>query len=392
MRQLPTHLSLAWLLLGFVSGTSADPTKSRFPGSLAGRDKGDREKHLKDEGGTAQSEAAVEKGLRWLALHQAPEGHWALDQFHTHARADLQSNKYVVEQMTGVGKKNDVAGTGFGVLPFLAHGVTHKPTGKEKDDVYVKTVRNGLNWLLRNQGKDGGFQGVMYGHALGTLALCEAYGMTADPLLKRPAQSAINYIVAAQDPQKGGWRYNPKQGSDQSVTGWQIMALKSGQMAGLQVPAATLKAAEKWVLSVKDDNGGYGYIAPNPTPTMTASGLLSRLFMGTPKRHPDIVKGIELLEKTGWRAEDRYRLFWATQVMFHHGGEPWERWNEGNKTRKGVRDALIESQDRDGSWNPKGDPNSNVGGRVMTTSLALLTLEVYYRYLPVLPRGAPPQP
>ena len=59
------------------------------------------------------------------------------------------------------------------------------------------------------------------------MALCEAYGMTQDRELREPAQKAIDFIIKSQDPSRGGWRYRPQEGSDTSVTGWQLMALKS---------------------------------------------------------------------------------------------------------------------------------------------------------------------
>jgi hypothetical protein len=370
MRHLFTALFLALLTPTLRALDPDDPTKI--------------------EGVTKESAAAVEKGLRWLALHQCADGSWSLNQFHLHARTDLNSNRYTNDNSNGQGQlKNDVAGTAFGVLPFLAAGVTHKGSKDKKADVYRKTVQNGLNYLMRNQKRDGGFPGDMYTQALATFALCEAYGMTSDPLLKNPAQLAVNFIVAAQDVMKGGWRYQPKQGSDQSVTGWQMLALKSGQMAGLQVPQPTLKRAEQWVLSVKGEDGGYGYTGPQSTPTMTASGLMCRLLLGTLKQHPDLIKGVAALEKVSANRKDYYHTFWTTQVLFTVGGEPWERWNKGDQTRKGYRDNLVNAQDRDGSWPPLAVGYDVQGGRVMCTSLALISLQVYYKHLPLFKRDAP---
>ena len=68
----------------------------------------------------------------------------------------------------------------------------------------------------------------MYAQGLATIALCEGYGLSGDKALKEPAQKAIDFIVKAQDPDKGG-AYTPRQDSDTSVTGWQVMALKSGR-------------------------------------------------------------------------------------------------------------------------------------------------------------------
>ena len=89
--------------------------------------------------------------------------------------------------------------------------------------------REGTGGDLR--GKVVGNEG-MYAHAIATLALCEAYGQTRDSKLKEPAQRAVNFILAAQDPKGGGWRYSPRQPGDTTVTGWQLMSLKSAKTAG----------------------------------------------------------------------------------------------------------------------------------------------------------------
>src|SRR5262245_12974878 len=224
----------------------------------------------------------------------------------------------------------------------------------------------------------------MYSHGLATIAMCEAFGLTSDPSLKASAQAAINFIVSAQDEKSGGWRYSPRQGGDTSVVGWQVMALKSGQMAGLSVPPTTLKGAEKWLdNNMSSDKGDYGYIG-NPGTTkndaasaMTAVGLLCRQYLGWSPRNEGLLNGVSRIKKlppgvTG----NMYYYYYATQVMHHMGGEHWEFWNPK------MRDHLIKLQDQGatpnkgtqkGSWDPKGDAHGAAGGRVMITSLSLLT-------------------
>jgi hypothetical protein len=362
---------------------------SNVPGGFAGRSGATREKMATEGGGSAASEACVGRGLKWLALHQAPEGHWALDAYNLHARPDVNSNRFFIDpNATGKGQKNDTAGAAFGLLPFLAAGITHKPSGKPQDDQYVKTVGRALTYLIRKQGKEGEFPGGMYAHGLATIAICEAYGLTADPMLKRPAQAALNYIILAQDTTGGGWRYQPRQGGDTSVVGWQVMALKSGQMSGLNVPNITLKLAEKWLDSCETtDGGGFGYTGPQETPTMSAVGCLCREYLGTPRRNPNLQNGVKKLMATPPAAHKNiYYQYYATQVFHHMGGEFWDFWNKGPGGKNGMRDVLVNSQDKDGSWNPAGDGHSGAGGRIMQTSLSLLTLEVYYRHLPLYQR------
>jgi hypothetical protein len=172
------------------------------------------------------------------------------------------------------------------------------------------------------------------------------------------------------------------------------MALKSGQMAGLEVDDAknpTFAKATKWLNSVQTpDGGGYGYTAPNATPTMSAVGLLCRQYLGWGPRNPGILAGVNRLKQTPPAPQaSMYYQYYATQVMHHAGGEAWEFWNAR------MRDLLIKKQNQGadpkyehekGSWDPAGDAHAGAGGRIMITSLSLLTLEVYYRHLPLYRR------
>ncbi|HKB36147.1 MAG TPA: prenyltransferase/squalene oxidase repeat-containing protein, partial [Gemmataceae bacterium] len=343
------------------------------------------------------SQEAVARGLRWLAEHQAPNGGWSLSDFHQHFRPGLKGDRYLTDpRATGRGMRGqtgDTAGAAFGLLPFLAAGITHKTPEKKPGSEYQQTVKRGLDYLMKKQGRDGDFGGDMYSHGLATIAMCEAYGLSSDPKLKLSAQKAINYIVAAQHPDGGGWRYRPREAGDTSVTGWQLMALKSGQLAGLNVPSVTLKRAEKFLDSVESsDKGGYGYVSTSESPTMSAVGLLCRQYLGTPRRNPGLRNGCNKLKRyPPGSVGTLYYDYYATQVMYHMGGDYWDWWNNGNEKRKGMRDILVNSQDRDGSWDPSRDGHGRVGGRVMITSLSLLTLEIYYRYHPLYERPAPPK-
>ena len=150
--------------------------------------------------------------------------------------------------------------TALALLPFLGAGQTHLE-GK-----YKQTVLKGLKFLINNQRPAGGGgtfserEGNMYSHGLCTIALTEAYAMTNDRNLIAPAQAAINYIVYAQDPVGGGWRYSPRQPGDTSVVGWQLMGLKSGLMGYLEVPPNTIRGSEKFLESVSQNGGGLSLI------------------------------------------------------------------------------------------------------------------------------------
>jgi hypothetical protein len=366
-------------------GTGSGFAGSKYaPGGLGGRSGATREMLAREGGGNTQSEACVARGLQWLSWHQAPDGHWSLDGFNLHGRCNCG----------GTGNNYDIAATAFGLLPLLAAGQSHRPAAGEKNVKYSRNVEKALKYLILKQNNQGYYGNGMYSHGLATIAMCEAYGMSSDPALKPSAQKAVNFIINAQS-ENGGWRYEPRSGGDTSVVGWQVMALKSAQMAGLDVPTKTMNGATKWLDScASPDGGGYGYAGPGDGPSaMTAAGLLCRQYLGWGPRNPGLVAGVNKLKQAPPDSDlgktSMYYNYYATQVMHHMGGEAWDHWN-----RK-MRDQLIARQDNGldpkhqhqlGSWDPKIDSWGGQGGRIMVTSLSLLTLEVYYRHLPLYRR------
>ena len=220
--------------------------------------------------------------------------------------------------------------------------------------------------------------GSMYSHGLASTALCEAYALTHDKKLLAPAQASLNFIAYAQDPVGGGWRYSPRQPGDTSVTGWQLMALKSGHMGFLQVHPLTTRGATKFLDSVQAPGGAYyGYTTPGKRSTTTAIGLLCRMYLGWPRDREALTKGVEYLSAQGPSNTNLYYNYYATQIMFQYDGEHWDKWNEK------MRDHLVDEQDKDGpakgSWFFRGGHGADRGGRIYNTSLATMILEVYYR-------------
>ncbi|MCI0360678.1 MAG: terpene cyclase/mutase family protein [Planctomycetaceae bacterium] len=329
-------------------------------------------------GATEPSEQAVAAALNWLARHQNSDGSWSLN--HTpRCKSGFCS---------GPGQaQSDAAATALGLLPLLAAGQTHQSEGP-----YKKTVSGGINWLLKNQKPSGDLSAgahQMYAHGLATIALCEAYGMTQDSRVGPAAQAAIRFIESGQNGQ-GSWRYiHGSDDSDTSVFGWQVMALKSGQMAGLKVNPASLDGSQRYLkLCASGKYGSEFSYSPGgrATSTMTSVGLLTSQYLGARRSDPVVLGGIEYLTKHPPQLNDRNTYYWyyATQAMHNVPGPEWDAWN------RQMRRILTDTQERSGcsagSWDPAkpfDDPWGSQGGRLMVTSLSCLTLEVYYRYLPL---------
>ena len=145
----------------------------------------------------------------------------------------------------------------------------------------------------------------MDSHGLVAIVFNEAYAMTNDPDLARFAQGTIWFIEEAQDPIGGGWRYELRQRGDTSAVGWQLMALKSGKIMGLNINPRTYKRAAKFLDSVSNSTGSfYGYMNPprgEPADARTAVGLLCRMYMGWDRDVPGLVDGVEALAERGPR-------------------------------------------------------------------------------------------
>lgn len=332
---------------------------------------------LAREGATTKTEASVDRGLRWLLAHQQKTGAWRFDMAGEPCNGQCRNPGSVT---------TTTAATALALLAFLGAGQT------PRDGEYQNAVTRGFYYLSsRATQTNGGLnlcEGTMYGQGLSAIAFCEAYAMTGDELLKDYAQRSIRYIVYAQDPKGGGWRYMPGEPGDITVTGWQILALKSAEMAGLTVPSPTWEAAVRFLNSVQADGGAqYGYMDPKPKQTTTSIGLLSRMYTGWLPTDAPLRRGVTLL--AGWKPSktDMYYNFYATQVMHHWGGSEWDRWN------RSMRDFLIQTQSNQGheagSWHFDGG-HGDRGGRLYNTAINLLTLEVYYRYLPLF-RAKPGQ-
>lgn len=349
-----------------------------------GRTETARQQAVQKWGGSAGSENAVKEGLKWLAAHQDQDGRWDGDDF-----AKNCGDAFAPCDGGGAGDV-DVGVTGFAILAFVGAG--HTQTAGD----YKKSVASALQYLKNVQGVDGCFdeKGTrhMYGQGIATLALAETLNLTGDAALRETIQKAVDFIVSAQQ-EEGGWDYTHNQTgrNDTSLTGWQVMALKSARTAGLNVPNSSVRKAIEHFKHMTDATGRVKYVNRDNSPkslAMTAAGMVCRQFMGW-KADADVLrKGARFLldAPPSWQQAEEgktfamYYWYYGTLAMFQMGGDYWKVWNIA------MRDTLVERQRLDGHARGSWDPVSacgKVGGRVYSTAINVLNLEVYYRYLPL---------
>ena len=376
-------------------------TKAQAMGLYAKRTMAGRERWIGEYGGSAVSEKAVNDGLAWLARHQDDDGSWS------NRCLGSESPDSKCEQgaeCTGPGKTYEMAHTGLALLAFQAGG--HYDFN---ENTYSDEVRAGLDWMVEHQRPDGGLVGsappgrrarfhkhYMYEHGIAAFALTEACAVAAamgQPPNERyvdAARRAVDFIHQMQH-DDGGWRYTDDlaRRSDTSVAGWQVLALKTAKEAGIPVSEECVAGIRRFFAArATGQNGRTGYDSRHPaTEATTGVGMLAQQFLLGQPDGPLVRDAADFLadyaenhwsdREASGQHRDFYLWYNCTLAMFQAGGEPWERWNPP------VRDTIIRLQRHDGCARGSWDPSSrwgSAGGRIYTTALAALTLQVYYRY------------
>ena len=382
---------------------AAAATPSQPLGLYSERTRPDREQWIAGVGGTPVSETAVAAGLEWLARHQAEDGHWGPDCLGPNGSRCEKEHSCSVP-----GGPYEAAQTGLALLAFQAGG-NYDFNGKP----YSDNVRHGLDWFVDRQGPNGELVGstnhlgknpgepvkydqhYMYEHAIGTFALAEACavaraaGRHPDERYLTAASKAVEFIESQQH-NDGGWRYTPEKWapSDSSVSGWSMLALKTAREAELPVKDETISRMTAFFKRQSDPLTGRTHYQGTTyvTDATTGVGIMVDEFI---EHHPDsdlVHLGAEYLAgqaeqewgKERKRPSDFYLWYNCTLAMFMAGGDTWDRWNNV------IRDYLVSLQIHGdecnrGSWEPN-DRWGVVAGRVYSTALSVLTLEVYYRF------------
>ncbi len=354
------------------------------PSQYADRFAADRLQRAARRGGSPQTERAVRKALAWLASTQAASGGWVA------ARHGAGEERVVLgHNRNRAGANADTGVTGLALLAFLGAGSTHE------SGPYAQNVDRGLTYLRQRQRSDGSLYGdaqvfaQTYCHSMASLAALEAMAVTDDDDLRPMCERAVRYSLSLQHPSDGGWRYLRGHTGDTSQLGWQLMGLKTAQLAGVDVPSVTWTRVERFLRSVRRGSSG-GLAAYQPVTrasrTMTAEALYCRQLLAgnasavAPAATKEAVDSL-LVQPPGSGRANFYYWYYATLALESASDASvdaelaWRRWN------RALTAALTTTQQADGGWGTD-TVWGGYGGRVYTTAMAALCLEVYYRYSP----------
>jgi Prenyltransferase and squalene oxidase repeat len=321
-------------------------------------------------------ESAVDKALAFLAANQEKDdGSWK----------------------AGRGGTKNPAITSLAVMAFLSAG--HVPG----EGPYGETVEKGVRWVLSQQqangliATEGGHE--MYHHGISTIMLAEVAGMTQGKLaeeVRKKLEKAVAIILKAQrtnGADKGGWRYRVAavDGSDISVTGWQVMALRAAKNVGCDVPPDAIDRAVEYIKRCQDTGtGGFRYTPQNGGTTIPCTGtsILALELCGKDTHHSDeaLKAGAHLLKNLPkWNtAHFFYSVYYCSQATFQLGDNYW------NFFRPHMHEQLLQNQNKENGCWAGGDYDGQAYGANYCTAMGVLALTVEYRFLPIYQRGEEP--
>lgn len=392
-RRVALAFGLAWIsLFGFESVASAQSEDAADRGRAASHQLLDTEPIVV----TPEHARAVERGLEWLAAQQVLDGR------DTGAWVAKIGYKVNESYQHTADDRGHVGVTSLACMAFLAGG--HLPGRGPYGDV----VERGLEFVLSAVSDDGYITHAgsrMYSHAFATLFLAEVYGQTHRQDIRGKLQLAVDFIVNSQN-EEGGWRYEPYAvSSDMSIVVCQVMALRAARNIGIRVPKSVIDRAAKYVVdsavsenslqrfpgaaAYRNELGSFHYQKQDGSRSsfpLTAAGVTAMFGAGV-YSDQSIDQGIRYLRSNlsqfnfeRGRTYNGHYFFWyghyyGVQAMYTAGAENWESYFTT------VRDELLRMQNPSGSW-----PNSVGPGEAFGTAMAVLVLEIPYRFLPIFQR------
>ena len=360
-------------------------------------------------GGSSDTEMAAARGLVYLADKQQADGGW-----NPRETGGGREQQILGHNRQGAGAQADTGITGLALLAFLADGNSHL------DGPYRETVQRGLEFLLQRQQRNGSLAGKaqyyaqMYCHSMALLAISEAYALTGDYRLRPAVEAGVAFSQDTQNRAGGGWRYQPQEAGDMSQFGWQLMALRSAQTAQVEIDPSTRVLMERFLQRhTRGTAGGLAIyrLGEAVSPTITAEALFSRYLL---QQNPGMTQAEEACREIlgvsvsdqqpkfandmlitdcrhlpGQQIDNLYFWYYASLALKQASADQtlatsdvvqqsWELWNR-NLTTRLLSLQVVDGADK-GSWPPESCLWGGYGGRVYTTSLAVLCLQVYYRY------------
>lgn len=362
--------------MGFQAVATAGGGKG---GKFSGRSAANRGKQVKTGGGSKASQDALERGLMWLARTQESNGSWNCSKYE--------------------GGNHDTSATSLAILAFLGAG------NSAKDGKYRRNVRSAQEFLLtKRDAKTGRIGGYQYEAGITLMAMAEAWAMSSDRNLQAVVQGQVDDALKNQA-RNGGWGYRPvpdpvEAHVDTSVAGWWMMGLKSAIVAGANLDHKAMENALGYFKSVTK-SGNDGVYTSTYTPggggnivNMTAVGLTCLQFLGMDRNDP-VVKGhAEYFMKNrgsmignNFKGGNPYYAWYYQALGMFQMGTRSTYWRTFVPEMEKVMLSLQEKSGRNaGSWPPqlpwqeKASHFESSVGRVGTTAIGCMILEVYYRY------------
>jgi len=289
-------------------------------------------------------------------------------------------------------------------LAFLAGGYSER-AGSE----HSETIRRLTTAILRRQNRHGYFddgiglnesekepskEGLMYGHGFATLYLAELYGTSThrQAEIREALVKALKVIEGSQGA-IGGWDYYPASrfgaeggpfgAGDTSITVCQTMALRAAKNIGIKIEEDVISRARKYIERAQNSDGGFRYrqhgeevfFQTGSAFPRSAAGVCILYSLGE-YNTTKIKAGFDYLHRTyrfPWSNEfPYYGHYYCAQAMFQAGGKYWKEYFPW------IREELLSKQLHDGSW-----PEHRREGAIQGTAMALIVLQLPYRFLPI---------
>lgn len=377
---------------------SKNNPSTELPGQSGVREEGRKGVGLEESGGDSTTEEAVEEGLQWLASVQDDDGKWDSDGFMEHYIPGATDNERYMENPGRT--YSDIGITGLCLLAFTGIGNTHE-TGK-----YSNNIALAKKFLLSEQRSEGGFgktnwAATMYDHALATLALADLYLISKDNELKKPLEKAIKYLIDQQN-LSGGWDYDQCWGKkptstrgDLSISCFAIMAVVSCKAAGIPISKEFLLSLKEFLTKYTTESGSGIYANQDPrhesSIAITAAASFARKLLGEKSTSSIQKKQLEIIKKNKPTSPNPnpqqevngiWYLYYGALRFSIDKKDHENEWNVWNTLFKNVViQHRCKTGKRKGSFNPS-DIYSSWGGRLCSTAMSILCLQVYYRLTP----------